>query len=254
DPGRDRPGVRTSPGAGAGGRRHPPARRRDHGRQPPLGARHRARGRRPRAPPRCGQDRRPARLVRRRRRLRRHPVHALHRQPQPAGAGAAGAPADHRGRRRRPVAPGSSLAGPGHGGARGAPARDRRRPQAGGGGHPRPAGRDGQPRRRLRRTAGDRRRGPVAAGRARRARHLTGRAGAGAGGGAHRRAPLHARPARSGPRDPHQWRAAAVGLPALADGEHGVPLHRRLLARFPAGGLPAGVARLLGPAPPVRQL
>ena len=90
-------------------------------------------------------------------------------------------------------APGPPLAGARDGRAGGAPAGDRRRPQAGRGGHPRPAGRDGQPRRRLRRAAGDRRRRPLAAGRARRARDVAGGPGRGARGRAHRRAPLHAR-------------------------------------------------------------
>ena len=99
---------------------------------------------------------------------------------QPAGAGAHRAAADHRGRRR------STSPGPGRrwqvramGAPGAAAAGDGRRPQAGGGGHPRPAGRHGEPRRRLRRTPGDRRRRPVAAGRARRARHLPGGAGRG---------------------------------------------------------------------------
>ena len=45
-----------------------------------------------------------------------------------------------------------------------------------------------------------------------------------------------------------------VGVPALADRERGVPLHRRLLARLPPGRLPAGTARLRRATPAVRRL
>ena len=65
--------------------------------------------------------------------------------------------------------------------------------------------------------------------------HVAGGPGPGARGRAHRRAPLHARSARPRPGHPHQRRAAAVGLPALADGEHRVPLHRRRTGPTSAG-------------------
>ena len=66
---------------------------------------------------------------------------------------------------------------------------------------------------------------------------------------AHRRAPLHPRPARSGPRHPHLGRAAAVRLPALAERPQRVLLLRGAVARLPEGRLPARAAFLLSATP-----
>ena len=52
--------------------------------------------------------------------------------------------------------------------------------------------------------------------------------------------PLHGRPARSRPADPHQRRAAHQQLPALADRLRGDLGHRRALARLPAPAPAAG--------------
>ena len=71
---------------------------------------------------------------------------------------------------------------------------------------------------------------------------------------AHRRAPLHRRPARPGPGHPHLGRAAPGRLPAVAERALGVLLLRRLLARLPPGRLPARAALVRGASPPIRCL
>ena len=131
------------------------------------------------------------------------------RRPEPELDPAA---ADHRGRRRRPgrarAAAGSSARWARSTCCRRRPSPSSSRPRR----TPATGRARGQPRRRLRRTAGDRRRRPLAAGRARRRGHHPGGGGRGARRRAHRRAPLHARPARPRPGHPHQRRAAAVGF------------------------------------------
>ena len=62
------------------------------------------------------------------------------------------------------------------------------------------------------------------------------------------------RAARPGPRHPHVRGAAARRLPALAERALGVLLLRGVLARLPAGGLPAGAARLRGAGASARAL
>ena len=71
---------------------------------------------------------------------------------------------------------------------------------------------------------------------------------------AHRRAPLHPRPARPGPGHPDQRRAAALRFPAVAVGALGVLLPRRQLAGFPPHRLPAGAALVRQPPAPLRRL
>ena len=71
---------------------------------------------------------------------------------------------------------------------------------------------------------------------------------------AHQRAPLHHGPARPRLRHPDLGRAAAVGVPAVAERPQRVLLLRGLLARVPQGRLPAGPARLLHAAAPLRLL
>ena len=71
---------------------------------------------------------------------------------------------------------------------------------------------------------------------------------------AHRRAPLHGRPARPGPGHPHLRRTAHRRIPAVADHPLGVLLLRRLLAGLPQGRLPPRPALLRRPQPPLRRL
>ena len=75
-----------------------------------------------------------------------------------------------------------------------------------------------------------------------------------AGRRAHRGAPLHQGPARPRPRHPDLRRAAALGIPALAERALRVLLLRGLLARLPASGLPARAAGLRGPGTALRVL
>ena len=140
---------------------------------------------------------------------------------------------DHRRRRRRA---GRAAASPGGCKAVGAldllPADDGRGAQGGRGGDGRPAGPDGECRRRLRRPARDRRRGARTAAGARRRRHHDRGARRGPRRRPHRRAPLHQGPARPRPGHPDIGRAAAVGVPALAVGALGVLLLRRVWPDF----------------------
>src|SRR5690606_8080584 len=72
--------------------------------------------------------------------------------------------------------------------------------------------------------------------------------------GAHRRASLHARPARPGPAHPDLGRAAPLRLPALAERAFGVLLLRGLLACLPPSGLPPRAPRLRRAQPALRLL
>ena len=100
-------------------------------------------------------------------------------------------------------------------------------------------GHAGQHLRRLRRTPGAHRRDAVAAARAGRQGPLARRGRRDPRGRRHRRAPLHQGSARSRPRDPHLGRAAAVGLPAVAERALGVLLLRCAVAGLPPRRLPA---------------
>ena len=177
-----------------------------------VGARHR-----PRSPRRRRQHRAAARLVRRGRHRGRHPVAALHRQPQPARRpsssrcstiieDAVDSLADQRRWRLHPVGALDLL-----------PADIARAAQGRRGGDPRRRRDAGQHRRRLRRPPRDRRRRPLAAARARRDGHLAGGARRDHRRRAHRRPPLHQGPARPRPRDPHLGRAAPRRVPAVAE-------------------------------------
>src|SRR5690606_35532869 len=107
---------------------------------------------------------------------------------------------------------------------------------------------------RVRRPAGDRRRGAQAAAAARRGGHHHRGARGGARRRPHRCAPLHLRPAGSGPGHPNLGRTAPVRFPALAVRALRVLVLRGVLAGVPARRLPAGPARLRRPAPPLRFL
>ena len=206
-------------------------------------------GRRPRPPPRCQQDRRPAGLVRRRGGVQVVTLFMLstdnlRRRPSPSSARCCGIIKD--------VAVESPVPGRAAGGRSTPWARPtccRRRPspfaQAGRGGHPGPAG------------------GPVNlavgyGGRREIADAVRSLLSEHAARGTslddlvevleveHIAEHLYTRgAARLRPGDPHQRRAAHLRLPAVADRERRVPLHRCLLARLPPGRLPARAARLL---------
>ena len=196
-------------------------------------------------PRRCRQHRAAARLVRGGRRRGRHPVAALHRQPEPpARAARAGCSTDHR-RRRRRARRAAPLADP----SRSAPSTccPRRSPTRLKEAEEATRDVDGllvNVAVRLRRPPRDRRRRPLAAPGARRARHHARGAGRGHRRRPHRRAPLHQGPARSRPGDPDLGGAAARRLPAVAERPERVLLLRGLLARLPPGRLPAGDPRL----------
>ena len=145
--------------------------------------------------------------------------------------------ADHRGHRAGAGRPG--LARQAGWGARPAAGGDGAGAQGRGRGHrgqPRAAGQRGG---RVRRAAGDRGRGPLAAPRPRHQGHQHRGTRRDPRRGAHRRPPVHGGPARPRPGDPDLGGAAAGRVPAVAERPLGVLLLRRLLAGLPAGRFPA---------------
>ena len=185
----------------------------------------------------------------------RHALPALHRQPEPARGRARPAAGDHRRRRRRAERARRRRGGCGSSG-RWTCCRAGIAHRLAAAAASAPSGARGmraQRRGRLRRPAGDRRRGAQAAAAA------TPRAGTSIEELAEvldvdhiAAAPVHLRPARPRPRHPHLGGAAAVRLPAVAVGALGVLVLRGLLAGVPQGGLPARAARLRRPTPPLR--
>ena len=71
---------------------------------------------------------------------------------------------------------------------------------------------------------------------------------------AHLGEPVHLRPARSRSGDPHVRRAAALGVPAVAERLLGDVVHRGVLAGVPARRLPTGPARLQRATPALRDV
>src|SRR5699024_7049860 len=111
-----------------------------------------------------------------------------------------------------------------------------------------------QRRRRLRRSAGDRQRRQIPAAGPQRRRHGSRDDHLRTVPGADRRAPLHQGPARPRPHHPLLRRAAAVGVPDVAERLFRVLLLRSLLAGFPPHGLPPRRPRLRAATAPVRQI